>query len=239
AQKHMLRAFERDLCVDRARSGNEVRMVAPYCRLCEHVADEARVRKLEYTQTVQIFLPHDHPLIEDGRKTFQKYLDTVKAEGPQHERGPPELQIFGSNLSVIASWLNEGTSSPAMKRFKGVPERLLQMLPHTDGIGASEWVKECTFSPTYDQKKTRITVTLLGQLLVGLTPESAETLLKEQADAWGSAATDPAFDAKLQRNPLEVTPIPSGTKCMNLNSIASHILREWGGEMAKILQGKK
>ncbi|CAK0809805.1 unnamed protein product, partial [Prorocentrum cordatum] len=161
---------------------------------------EARVRTLEYAQTVQIYLPHDHLLIEDGRKVYQRYLDIVKEEGPQHERGPPELQIFGSNLSAIASWLNEGSSSPAMKKFKGVPERLLLMMSHTDGTGASEWVKEYGFSPTYDQKKARLTLTLLGQVLVGVTAEAAEKLLKEQSEAWGNAAAE----ATLQKSPLEI-----------------------------------
>eukprot|EP00959_Pyramimonas_sp_CCMP1952_P186567 3901084-Pyramimonas_sp.AAC.1 len=71
-------------------------------------------------------------------------------------------------------------------------------MAHADRVGASEWVKEYSFSPMYDAKRCRLTMTLLGSVVAGVTPEAAELLEKEQAEAWAGAATDLLYAAKLQ-----------------------------------------
>ena len=216
-------------------------------RLCTQM--EARLRTLEYITTSQTFLPHDHPMVVDGQATHQKYLEAVKAEGSQDNRGPTELQIFDTNLSVIASWLNADSCPNSAQRFRGLSERLQAMIKHGEKDDAAQWIEEYTFSPTFDQKKIRRTHSLLGQVVVALTAEGAQKLAKEHLEAWGGAATDEEYDAVLQRSPLETPPLTKGYKVMTLQAAFSHMMRERGGvrkpgsaprgELAKQLLGRK
>ncbi|CAK0910968.1 unnamed protein product, partial [Prorocentrum cordatum] len=137
------------------------------------------------------------------------------------------MTTCASDLPAIAGSLNGGSRSQAPMRFKGVPERAL--MAHSDSAGAIELVREHGFSPACDAEKRRLATALLGSLAVGVAPEAAELLSKEQAEACGGAAADPMYAAKLQMSPLESMPIVAGQKTMTTIAVFSHILRGRGG----------
>ncbi|CAK0865464.1 unnamed protein product, partial [Prorocentrum cordatum] len=118
------------------------------------VQPEARMRAQEdFTQT-QVHLPLDHPLVTACQTQHQSYLELVKKEGPQHQRGPPELQLSSRALTDIESWLSgDSLTYQSLKKYIGMPARVKSMLEIGSSEDASEWVKDFTFSQIYDTKK--------------------------------------------------------------------------------------
>ena len=122
------------------------------------------------------------------------------------------------------------------------------MMTKSDSEETSTWLKEYTYSPTFDQKKIRLTHTLLGHIVVASTVEGAALILKDQAEAWEKVG-EPEGEASVQRTPHEILPIVKGQKMMAMQTVFSHILWAWSGvrkpgrapwgEMAKVLQGRK
>ncbi|CAK0840598.1 unnamed protein product [Prorocentrum cordatum] len=106
-----------------------------------------------------------------------------------------------------------------------------------------------TFSPMYDTKKVRLTMSIQGHALVPTSAKNADILHKVQTEAWGGAATDDNYDQEPQRSTLEIPPVPKGTKVNELQRVLSVILRGWRGTKklgevprgptAKQLLGKK
>ncbi|CAK0812269.1 unnamed protein product [Prorocentrum cordatum] len=92
----------------------------------------ARLRTLEHCTITQIYLKKDHQLVETGKTQYANYLAKIQEEGSSHNRGPPESQLFGACLSDIESWLGEDSCQPSLKRYRGVADRLLNMLRHSD-----------------------------------------------------------------------------------------------------------
>ncbi|CAK0817317.1 unnamed protein product [Prorocentrum cordatum] len=200
---------------------------------------EARLRSLEHGQSAQIHLPVNHVVVKNGQEKYQEHFRVVKEEGPEHGRGPPELQLFSQALKEIESWL-EQEGSPAIQRFRGAPTVLIAMLAHGTSEDASECIKDCTYSPMYDHKIIGLTMALRDHIVVRSTVALAKTVDEAQKSTWGEAATDSTFEGVLQRIPLEPPSLGEGQKCMELMRSMSILLMVWGGgEMAKQLTGKK
>ncbi|CAK0870651.1 unnamed protein product [Prorocentrum cordatum] len=190
---------------------------------------ESRVRSLEYGQGSQVFLQKSHHLASNGAEIYQKYLEVVKQEGKDHKRGPPELQIFSGLLADFDPWLSDSSSPPEVRKFSGVGARLQAMLQNEDEVAASEWVKDFSFSPTFDSNVVRLSFTLKGQVLIARNMPQAQKLAQEQAAAWEKVkGGQEEFEEYLQRTPLEV-PLKNGEyKLAELQYLVGVILRAWG-----------
>ncbi|CAK0859551.1 unnamed protein product, partial [Prorocentrum cordatum] len=209
---------------------------------------EARMRAVEYGNAVQIHMPAESVMVKNGQQKYQEYLKVTKEEGPKHHRGPPELQLFSAALKDIENWL-QAEDSPQLQRFKGVPARLMLMLQHGNENDAGEWIKDFTYSPMYDTKKIRLTMCLRGSVVVCSTKEADDEYTQQQKAAWGGAPTDPAYEANLQRTPLELVRLGDKQKTVELMHLMGILLRAMGGvkkagkvprgEMPKQLLGKK
>ncbi|CAK0839093.1 unnamed protein product, partial [Prorocentrum cordatum] len=163
--------------------------------------------------------------LEARMRTQEHYaMAQVKKDGPQHERGPPELHLFSRALGDIEGWLTEA-SSFEVKKYIGLPTRVRSMLEHGKSEGASEWIKDSTFSPMYDVKKVRLTMSIRGHVLVATAGKHVEKLNKAQQEAWGGAPTDDKYEEVLQRTPLETPAVPEGAELVELQHALSVILR--------------
>lgn len=189
---------------------------------------ESRIRTLEYASATQIFLQKDHALVEVGVTSYKKYIELVELEGQGHGRGPPDPQVFSSLLKDIDNFLSQEGSPAEVRKYQGIGNRLLAMMEKGTAEDASMWIKECAFSPTFDSKVLRLTVCLRGHILVARNVAAAEGLNKLQADAWGGAPTDEAWEKVLQRSPMEL-PITDTHKMVDLMAVVMQILRAWGG----------
>ncbi|CAK0875273.1 unnamed protein product [Prorocentrum cordatum] len=145
---------------------------------------ESRVRSLEYGQGSQVFLQKSHHLASKGAEIYQKCLEVVKQEGKDHKRGPPELQIFAGLLADFDPWLSDSSSPPEVRKFSGVGARLQAMLQNEDEVAASEWIKDFSFSPTFDSNVVRLSFTLKGQVLIARNMPQAQKLAQEQASTF-------------------------------------------------------
>lgn len=189
---------------------------------------KARVRTMECTRSVQRFFMKDHPLVLRSAEVLKKYLDTVKAERPGHVRGPPQPQIFAAVLQDTEAWLREDSCPGRLKRYKGVCERLRTMMQRGGPEEASLWLKDCSFSPTFEASAARLTVNILRHVVLAEGDDAALALAKQQADAWSGVPTDQDFEDQLQRTPLELPVLATGGKPTAVIQVLQTIWRQWG-----------
>jgi len=187
---------------------------------------EARMRAVEHMGDMKMFFPKAHPLVEAGQAQLKIYMETVKKEGAEHQRGPPEIQVFSALLSATESWLAEASCQPGLKRHRGLCNRVLAMMQHAkDASEVSLWLKECTLSPTYDSATIRLTIGVKGHVLVAKGEDAAKKIAEEQSKAFlPDAAAD---EDMMQRSPLE---LPKGAegKLVELAGALGMIWQAWG-----------
>ena len=169
---------------------------------------ESRVRTLEFENQITKFFNNDAPIISNMVGIQKHYDSKVKEIGGGHTLGSPHLHLFGSVLSDIESFFTKG-ASPDLQGYQFLAERLkMHIEVSKDPISIEEWCKVCGFSKTYDGKKTRLTLDLRGQVVIGSNPETTLQLFQKAKDAYdlGEIHTHPfnvVFPAELQARNIE------------------------------------
>jgi len=164
-----------------------------------------------------------------GRGHFVQEVHRVgRARGPRsRSRTPRPAGVFESSQRY-RQLLESGRLPGRSSQVSGHRESSLGDDGEGDSGGCLDVDQRVRVFPTFDSKVLRLTVCLRGHILVARNVAAAEGLNKLQADAWGGAPTDEAWEKVLQRSPMEL-PITDTHKMVDLMAVVMQILRAWGG----------
>ncbi|CAK0813476.1 unnamed protein product [Prorocentrum cordatum] len=146
---------------------------------------ESRVRTLEFGAGLAVYGPSDAEIVAILKSTYTECQKKTEGKAGAHGLGPPELQSFAALLSAFNVWLEkQGGAQDSVKNLSDVPNRLLLMMRKSDMSTASTWVKECSTSNTQDSAISRITVKVVGSIMLPDPRAQGPNLLEEQETYW-------------------------------------------------------
>ena len=128
---------------------------------------KASLRNLQETReqkgmnTDTFILPQDSPLIQAMSKAGEEYQQRCKAEGKDHERGPPTMWKFRALLDAI---VNEMTSERNMFEQTTKAEIMAyhRELTEMGDTQAHLQVRTCKMSDMYDKNLKRLELSILS-----------------------------------------------------------------------------